>query len=165
MLRSLTVSHDHDASPHPPPRSVNMDKDAALVTTTVPDYHDGLHEKTNKSKHDTLPSGSSSGGGFQASPTDLLLEIGHLTAFPALYQPTRHQQLWVHTPSSMGGCWPLIPTCMAEWWSCRARLGIYDRWHWLYPCCYSFGRDGLHVTELLIVVLFEVADSAIGIPL
>jgi hypothetical protein len=42
-----------------------MDKDAALVTTNVPDYHDGLHEKTNKSKHDTHSSGSANGGGFQ----------------------------------------------------------------------------------------------------
>jgi hypothetical protein len=90
-----------------------MDKDAALVTTTVPDYHDGLHEKMNKSEHDTLPSGSSSSGGFQVSLTVILLDIGRLTVIPALHKPTRYQQLWFHTPSGMGGCWPLVPTCMA----------------------------------------------------
>jgi hypothetical protein len=117
----------------------------------------------DKSKHDTVPSDSSSGEGFQVSPTDLLLEISHLTAFLALYQPTGHQQLWVHTPSLMGGCRPLIPTCMAEWRPCCTRLGIFHRWHWLYPCCYSFGRDGLYVRDFLTVVPFEVSDSAIGI--
>ena len=74
MLRTLTVSHDHDASLRPTSRSIDMDKDAALVTTTVPDYHDGLREKTDKPKDDTLPSGSSSSGGFQVSPTDPLLK-------------------------------------------------------------------------------------------
>lgn len=76
MLRALTVSHDHDhdVSPQPRPCSLDMDKDAALVTTTIPDYHDGLREKMDKPKDDTLPSGSSSGAGFQVSCTDLSLE-------------------------------------------------------------------------------------------
>jgi len=74
MLRTFTVSHDHDASLRPSPRSIDMDKDEALVTTTVPDYHDGLREKTERRKDDTLPSGSSSSGGFQVSPTDSLLK-------------------------------------------------------------------------------------------
>ncbi|KAI4952851.1 hypothetical protein J4E86_006387 [Alternaria arbusti] len=65
MLRTFTVSHDHDASLRPSPRSIDMDKDETLVTTTVPDYHDGLREKTERRKDETLPSGSSSSGGFQ----------------------------------------------------------------------------------------------------
>lgn len=76
MLRALTVSHDddHDVSPQPRPYPLDMDKDAALITTTVPDYHDGLREKMDKPKDDTLPSGSSSGGGFQVTFTNLSLE-------------------------------------------------------------------------------------------
>lgn len=68
MLRMLIVSHDgHDAVPYLSPKSNEMDKDAPLVTTTVPDYHDGLHEKTNKSKFGALSPDSSSGVGFQVN--------------------------------------------------------------------------------------------------
>lgn len=75
MLRMLTVSHDrHDAIPYLYPKSNKMDKDAPLVTATVPDYHNGLHEKTNKSKSGALSPGSSSGGGFQVYPLSVTLE-------------------------------------------------------------------------------------------
>jgi hypothetical protein len=45
-----------------------MDKDIALVTATVPDYHDGLREKkTEKSANGTGPSGYVNTRGFQVS--------------------------------------------------------------------------------------------------
>jgi hypothetical protein len=137
-----------------------MEKDGELDTIAVTSNQNGMKKK---SKHDAPSFGSSDGVRFQVCPTDLLPEIGHLTAVPALYRLTRHQKLWVHTPSIMGGCWPLIPTCMAKWRSGRARLGIHDRWHWLYPCCYSFGRDGLYVSELPVVVPLKIAHCATGI--
>jgi hypothetical protein len=153
------VSHNRNTLPH----SLNMVKDGPLDNIAITSNHDGPRKTREKSKHGTSSLNSSDDGGFKVSPTGLILEIGHLTAVPALYQPTRHQQLWIHTPIIMGGCCPLIPTCMAEWRSGRACLGIYDRWHWLYPCCYSFGRDGLYVSELSLLVPFKVAHCAIGI--
>ena len=68
MLRMLTISHNrHNALQDLPPNSRNMNKDTPLVTTTIPDYHDGLHEKANNSKSDALPPELLSGSGFQAS--------------------------------------------------------------------------------------------------
>jgi hypothetical protein len=53
---------------------LTMDKDTALVSTTVPDYHDGLHEKSTKPANDGGPSGSSDRGVFQVSSTSRLLD-------------------------------------------------------------------------------------------
>jgi hypothetical protein len=50
-----------------------MDKDAAVVTTTVPDYHDGLYERKDKVEHTTAAPESSSGGVFQVSSIKFLL--------------------------------------------------------------------------------------------
>jgi hypothetical protein len=50
-----------------------MDKDAAVVTTAIPDYHDGLHERKDKVEHTTSPPESSNGGVFQVSFTNFLL--------------------------------------------------------------------------------------------
>jgi hypothetical protein len=56
-----------------------MEKDAANITTTVPDYHDGLHKKTKKPEHDNVAPDYSNGGGFVVSCTPILLNISILT--------------------------------------------------------------------------------------
>jgi hypothetical protein len=37
----------------------SVDKDAGVITTTVPDYHDGLREKAPESDHNSRPNEAS----------------------------------------------------------------------------------------------------------
>jgi hypothetical protein len=145
-----------------PPLSLTMDKDTALVTTTVPDYHDGLHEKTNKPANESGPYGSSDNRHFQVR-LNISLDSSILTATLALYQYTCDQQFHVHTSSCMGGSWSHIPGCMAERRACGPSIRVYHCWHWRHTCRYVSSRNGLYVIESPLIVLLHVANNAIGI--
>lgn len=92
-----------------------------------------------------------------------MLENYALTFISALYQSTRNQQLRVYTTSCMGSCWPFFSACMAEWWPCCPCLRIYPRWYRLYHRRYSFGGDGLNVSQIQIIVRFRFMDHNPGI--
>jgi hypothetical protein len=143
MLRSFTNSHNPSESRHHPEPSHNMEKDAANITTTVPDYHDGLHEKTKKLEHDNATPDYSNGGEFVVSFTLVLLNFSILTFTSALHQSTCNQQLWFHAPGSLGSCRALISACVGERWSRRSRIWIHARRHRLYTYRYGFGGNGL----------------------
>jgi hypothetical protein len=91
MLRSLTISHDYNAHAHLPSSSKAMDKDIALVTTTIPDYHDGLREKPVHSKSEEESYFHSEKRVFQVRCCHTGIKVIMLISGAALHQSTCHQ--------------------------------------------------------------------------
>ena len=65
MLRALTISHDSTEPADQPSPKLAMEKDAALVTMDIPDYHDGLRDKPSNAEYTADSSSHSDKRAFQ----------------------------------------------------------------------------------------------------